>query len=97
MLIPTRYGSGVSVKTAESLYHGMPILSTRFGLRGLPPIAHPQIVVRDAAKEWVSFLASPQARAAGDERLPLDVSAHFALVANGARFDQFLARVLAPG
>jgi hypothetical protein len=94
MAIPIRYGSGVSVKAAESIYHGMPILSTSFGLRGLPALDHPQIVQRESAEEWVAFLSSAQARALARERLPLDVSGHFRLEANLSRFDRFLARSL---
>lgn len=94
MVIPTRYGSGISVKAAESLYHGMPILSTSFGLRGLPALAHPQIVRRETPDEWVSFLSSPEARTLGKERLPLGISRPFELEANVSRFDRFLCRLL---
>lgn len=94
MAIPIRHGSGVSVKAAESLYYGMPILSTSFGLRGLPTLDHPQVVCRDTAEEWVSFLSSPESRTLCKERLPASVSRHFALDANAGRFDQFLSRRL---
>jgi hypothetical protein len=75
----------------------MPILSTHFGLRGLPAIEHPQIVVRESAREWVSFLCSPRSRTLCRERLPLDISRHFALEANSSRFNRFLADLLASG
>ena len=94
MLNPTRYGSGVSVKTAESIYHGMPIVSSPFGLRGLPAFDHPDIVVCNEAPEWVSFLSSPRARSAGKQRLPQSVGAPFSLEANVARFGVFLQRML---
>jgi glycosyltransferase involved in cell wall biosynthesis len=94
MAIPIRYGAGVSVKAAESIYHGMPILSTSFGLRGLPALDHPQIIRRESAEEWVAFLSSSEARVLSRERLPLDVSRHFRLEANLSRFDRFLARLL---
>jgi hypothetical protein len=94
MLIPIRRGSGISVKAAESLYHGMPIVSTSFGLRGLPAIEHPQIVRRETAEEWVSFLSSPQAYMLCQQRLPLSISRHFELEANVSRFIDFLSRLL---
>jgi polysaccharide biosynthesis protein PslH len=95
MLSPIRYGSGVSVKTAECIYHGMPMLSTSFGLRGLPAIESPQIVVRESAREWVSFLSSSEARTLCRERLPLRVSRQFAPDAHADRFDRFLSRLVA--
>lgn len=94
MVVPVRYGAGVSVKAAESLYHGMPLLSTHFGLRGLPPIDHPQVVRRDTADEWVAFLSGPEARASSGMRLPLELSGPFELRANASRMDRFLAGVL---
>jgi glycosyltransferase involved in cell wall biosynthesis len=94
MVIPIQRGAGVSVKAAESLYHGMPVLSTELGLRGLPPIVHPQIVQYDAAADWVSFLSGPESRALCGSRLPIEVSGHFDLRANTSRLDAFLARVL---
>jgi glycosyltransferase involved in cell wall biosynthesis len=94
MLIPIRHGSGISVKAAESLYHGMPILSTSFGLRGLPAMEHPQIVRRETAEEWVSFLSSPESRTLCNDRVPLSVSRHFELEANVSRFVHFLSCLL---
>lgn len=94
MVVPVRYGAGVSVKAAESLYHGMPLLSTEFGLRGIPAIEHPQVVRRDSAQAWIAFLSGPEARAACGSRLPLEVSRPFELRLNAARLDGFLARVL---
>jgi hypothetical protein len=96
MVSPIRYGSGVSVKAAECLYHGMPMLSTPFGLRGLPAIEYPQIVVRESAREWVSFLSSPESRVLCNERLPLGASRLFEPQAYGDRFDRFLSRLLQP-
>ena len=93
MIVPTRFGSGVSVKTAESLYHGMPILSTPFGMRGLPTLNHPQIVVREHAHEWVSFLSSPEARMLSRSRLPHAVSAHFSVGTYRETFQSLLAHL----
>lgn len=35
VVIPLRYGSGTKGKTVEAMYHGIPIVSTYFGLEGL--------------------------------------------------------------
>jgi len=94
MVVPVRYGAGVSVKTAECLYHGMPLLSTHFGLRGLPAIEHPQIVRSDSADDWIAFLSGPESRALCESRLPLAMSRPFALRSNAPRVNRFLARLL---
>lgn len=94
MIVPTRFGSGVSVKTAESLYHGMPILSTPFGMRGLPAFDHPQIVVAENAGAWVSFLSSPRSRILCKERLPPEFSDRFAVHTHRQRFEHLLFRLL---
>ncbi|MCC7114965.1 MAG: glycosyltransferase [Burkholderiales bacterium] len=94
MVVPIRYGAGVSVKVAESLYHGMPVASTRHGLRGLPPFDHPQVVRCDSADEWIGFLSGARARSWSAGRLPIEASLPFDLAANASRFDAFLARVL---
>lgn len=36
VVIPLRYGAGVKGKTVEAMYHGIPIVSTKFGIEGLP-------------------------------------------------------------
>jgi len=35
-VIPLRYGAGVKGKTIEAIYHGVPIVTTSFGIEGLP-------------------------------------------------------------
>ncbi len=97
IVVPIRHGSGVSVKAAESIYHGMPVLSTPFGLRGLPSLGLPQIVVRETAADWVTFLSSPDARTLCRSRLPLGASRHFDLGANAPRFLEFVSRLLPAG
>lgn len=61
MICPIVSGGGVCVKVAEALYHRMPVLSTSFGVRGLPLRADPGIVVLDAPGDWSRFLASDEA------------------------------------
>ena len=72
----------------------MPIISTSFGLRGLPEIEHPQIIQLETAEEWVSFLSAHEARILCKNRLPLSVSRHFELEANLSRLTNFVSRVL---
>ena len=36
--IPLRYGAGVKGKTVEAMYHALPLVSTSFGIEGLPGI-----------------------------------------------------------
>ncbi len=94
MIVPVRYGAGVSVKVAESLYHGMPVASTGRGLRGLPRAGHPQVVRCDSAEEWIAFLSGERARTWCADRLPIEASRPFDLDANASRFNAFLAGVL---
>jgi hypothetical protein len=69
----------------------MPVLSTSFGLRGLPALPYPQVVRLETAEEWASFLSSPEARTLCRQRLPLGASRPFQLEANVPRFGEFLA------
>jgi GT2 family glycosyltransferase/ubiquinone/menaquinone biosynthesis C-methylase UbiE len=38
VVIPLRYGAGVKGKTVEAMYHGVPFVTTRFGIEGLKDI-----------------------------------------------------------
>lgn len=59
---PIDQGSGVNVKFVESLVNGMPILTTSFGGRGLPPTDRdPAIRICDGARAWIDFLLSDEA------------------------------------
>lgn len=35
VVVPLRYGAGVKGKTVEAMYHGLPLVSTSFGIEGL--------------------------------------------------------------
>ena len=56
MICPIRAGSGVCVKVAESVYHGMPILATPTAVRGLPIAPSSALAVFDHSEEWIRFL-----------------------------------------
>jgi len=36
VVIPLRYGAGVKGKTIEAMYHGLPLVTTAFGIEGMP-------------------------------------------------------------
>lgn len=57
MIVPIISGSGVSIKTAETIYNGVPVLSTSSGARGIDKIPEDQgLIVRDGAMAWVDYL-----------------------------------------
>ena len=61
MICPILGGGGVSIKAAEAIYNRVPILATPFGVRGLPLVEDPAIVVRETPQDWVRFLGSAAA------------------------------------
>jgi len=76
---PIDQGSGVNVKLVESLVNGMPVLTTTFGLRGLPPFGcDPAVHVCDGADAWIEFLRSGAAESLAN-RTPRDATRHLFL------------------
>ena len=58
MVVPLRFGAGVKGKIIESLYHGLPLVSTSIGLegiRGIERLVSPQDSPEDFAAEVVSL------------------------------------------
>lgn len=57
MIAPILSGSGVSIKTAEALYNGKPVIATATGARGLPS---PQMIaglrICGSAEDWIATL-----------------------------------------
>ncbi|GAB4418265.1 MAG: glycosyltransferase [Thermodesulfovibrionales bacterium] len=52
VVIPLRYGAGTKGKTVEALYHGVPVVSTSFGIEGLEDIE--RLIKRcDTVKDFV--------------------------------------------
>jgi glycosyltransferase involved in cell wall biosynthesis len=51
VVIPLRYGAGVKGKTIEAMYHQIPIVSTEFGIEGLPNITT-KILITNTAEEF---------------------------------------------
>lgn len=59
MLAPVLSGSGVSIKTAEALYNGKPVLATPTGVRGLPdPGTISGLTIAREAEEWITAIAA---------------------------------------
>lgn len=61
MVCPIHAGAGVSIKVAESLYHGMPVLATTQAVRGFVCSSGPGLAVIDNAADWATFLNSSEA------------------------------------
>jgi GT2 family glycosyltransferase len=73
VVIPLRYGAGVKGKTVEAMYHGMPLVTTDFGVEGLPgdpsflspkngPVVFAEEVIRlyNASNDELASLSSKQ-------------------------------------
>jgi GT2 family glycosyltransferase/2-polyprenyl-3-methyl-5-hydroxy-6-metoxy-1,4-benzoquinol methylase len=63
VVIPLRYGAGVKGKTVEAMYNGIPLVSTDFGLEGLPGAPHsltPRNKADDFASEVVRLYNAPE-------------------------------------
>lgn len=93
MICPIRSGSGVCVKVAESLYHGVPTLATSKAVRGLPIEARraPGVAVLDNPDEWIQFLHQ-EAQQFANEIVPSTVSERF----HPAAYAEALAVFLSP-
>lgn len=75
-LCPILGGSGVNIKLLESLYNGVPVLTTPRGCRGLPPIDDPALAVVEP-EDWASFLASDDAVQLAKTKVRAETSAMF--------------------
>lgn len=94
MIVPTHSGGGVSIKLAEALYYGMPCLSTRFAVRGLPLGENPALIIRDDATEWVQYLDSVNPHEVRRLRSSSNVSRIFAVEMYRERMQQYVRDVL---
>jgi GT2 family glycosyltransferase len=58
VIVPLRYGAGIKGKTIEAMYHGVPIVSTSYGIEGLKDIfslVKPCDTAEDFAEEVISL------------------------------------------
>ena len=53
--VPLRYGAGVKGKVIESMYFGVPVLTTNIGAEGIED-AETVMEIRDSAQEWINEL-----------------------------------------
>jgi len=53
---PMRSSTGVNVKACEAIHHGLPVVSSSVGARGLGIGADPAIVIASTAAEWIAAL-----------------------------------------
>jgi hypothetical protein len=94
MICPIHAGGGVSVKLAEIVYNGVPVVATSFAARGLPLEPHPSIVLLDGAEGWIRFLRSRDADALHRCRGPAPAAKAFAIDAHVARVHELVHRVV---
>lgn len=77
VVVPLRFGAGVKGKVIEALAHGVPVVTTRFGVEGIPGMA-----------EMIQPTDSPETMAATVTRLLIDDLAWQCLSASGQTFVQ---------
>jgi glycosyltransferase involved in cell wall biosynthesis len=90
MICPIFYGGGVSVKFAEIVYNGVPVVASPFTARGVPLEPHPGIVLLDGAQAWIDFLRSPAARELARQRGTSPLARTFALESHVAPLQAFI-------
>jgi glycosyltransferase involved in cell wall biosynthesis len=90
MICPIFAGGGVSVKFAEIVYNGVPVVASSFTARGVSLEPHPSIVLLDRPEEWVHFLCSPAAKELPLRRGPAPMAQAFALESQIARVHAFI-------
>jgi hypothetical protein len=95
MLCPIVSGAGVSIKFAEALYNGVPVLATPFAARGLPLPAKSGVALADGSEEWVRFLDGEGLERLAAEEVPSKTSRIFALSTHAAAVHEFLRDTVA--
>jgi hypothetical protein len=90
-LCPVENGSGLNIKLVESLYNGMPALSSTDAAAGLGPIAEPAVVALPLA-DWSGFLASERADALAAVTVPPPVVAAFSAASHIDRLARLLGQ-----
>ncbi|MBB5403359.1 hypothetical protein OKW50_006476 [Paraburkholderia youngii] len=55
-LSPIVSGAGMNVKVAESIYNRRSVISTSKGVRGIPLVKDPSVIVSDSESEWIALL-----------------------------------------
>lgn len=94
MVVPTHSGGGVSIKLAEALYHGMPVLTTRFATRGLPIAEDPALIICDEVAEWAQYLNTVAVDDLRCLRVAPAISEGFTLEAHRERLQEFVRGIV---
>jgi len=95
MLCPIVSGAGVSIKFAEALYNGVPVLATSFAARGLPLPAAAGVAIADGVDEWVRLLDGERLVALAAEKVPATTSRVFAPATHASAVHDFLLAAVA--
>jgi hypothetical protein len=96
MICPVLSGGGVSIKMAEAVYRGMPLIGTRFAARGLPLVPHPSIVLLDDAADWVRCL-NDNGFGLARQIVPTELSARFSIETYAKAVSDFLLEAIGAG
>jgi hypothetical protein len=96
MICPVLSGGGVSIKMAEAVYRGMPLIGTRFAARGLPLVPHPSIVLLDDAAGWARYL-NENGLDLASQIVPTELSARFRIDRYAKAVSDFLLEAIGAG
>ena len=95
MICPMRAGGGVSIKLAESVFHGRPTLTTPLATRGMPLGGDDLLVVRDPA-DWVGYLATVDLGSLRGRQIAEEISRPFTYGEHRHRVQSFVRGLVAP-
>jgi len=94
LICPAVSSGGISVKLAEAVYNGMPVLATTEAARGLGLEQDPALLFLDQPAEWVDLLNSPAARDLGKRRVSAKIAKRFAVDTHKEALQQFIKGVI---
>lgn len=63
VIVPLRFGSGVKLKVLEALMSGVPVVSTKVGIEGIPVISGAHCLIAESAQQFcesISRLLDPE-------------------------------------
>ncbi len=92
-LAPIVSGAGMNVKVAESIYNRRSVISTSKGVRGIPLVDDPSVIVSDSPTEWIALLNDQNRLAQLDQQAVLaDNSGIFDRNSSFDKFKTFLEK-----
>ncbi|HTL08668.1 MAG TPA: glycosyltransferase, partial [Chitinophagaceae bacterium] len=95
VVIPLRFGAGVKGKTVEALYQGLPIITTTFGVEGMPgdtSFMHPMNEANTFADELVRIYKDDQLLVKMSTEGTQYINTHFTKEAAAAKMAALLAK-----